>query len=124
MPGTNQAWRCTVCGYVHRGGEPPEACPVCGAPRELFEPQVETPPAAAACNEPMAMPGLRIRPHRPQPPGECPACGATADCFEPVLEAVRTVAASDQAARIVIVGPESPESPPLSRCVQPRPRLR
>ena len=24
MPGTNQAWRCTVCGYVHHGAEPPE----------------------------------------------------------------------------------------------------
>ena len=41
MPGANQAWRCTVCGYVHRGPEPPLACPVCGAVRELFEPWAE-----------------------------------------------------------------------------------
>ncbi|HHL39925.1 MAG TPA: rubredoxin [Deltaproteobacteria bacterium] len=30
-------WRCTVCGYVHEGDEPPERCPVCGAPAEKFE---------------------------------------------------------------------------------------
>ncbi len=30
-------WKCTVCGYIHEGSEPPEKCPVCGAPREKFE---------------------------------------------------------------------------------------
>ena len=30
-------WRCTVCGYVHTGDEPPEKCPVCGADSSLFE---------------------------------------------------------------------------------------
>jgi rubredoxin/uncharacterized membrane protein len=29
-------WRCTVCGYVHTGDEPPEKCPVCDAPKEMF----------------------------------------------------------------------------------------
>jgi mannose-6-phosphate isomerase-like protein (cupin superfamily) len=29
-------WRCTVCGYVHEGIEPPEKCPNCGAAREKF----------------------------------------------------------------------------------------
>lgn len=29
-------WRCTVCGYIHDGPEPPEECPVCHAPREAF----------------------------------------------------------------------------------------
>ncbi|MCL6613032.1 MAG: hypothetical protein K6U03_00180 [Firmicutes bacterium] len=28
--------RCTACGYVHLGAEPPEICPVCGAGREAF----------------------------------------------------------------------------------------
>ncbi|NLG85156.1 MAG: flavin reductase [Firmicutes bacterium] len=36
-------WRCTVCGYVHIGSEPPETCPVCGAGREAF---VDEGPAA------------------------------------------------------------------------------
>ncbi len=31
-------WKCRVCGYVHEGTEPPEECPVCGAPRNMFDP--------------------------------------------------------------------------------------
>jgi rubrerythrin len=30
-------WICTICGYIHEGDEPPEVCPVCGAPRMDFE---------------------------------------------------------------------------------------
>lgn len=29
-------WKCTICGYVHTGPEPPEKCPVCGADRSMF----------------------------------------------------------------------------------------
>lgn len=29
-------WKCTVCGYVHDGSEPPENCPVCGVDRSKF----------------------------------------------------------------------------------------
>lgn len=29
-------WRCTVCGYIHIGAEPPMNCPNCGSPREKF----------------------------------------------------------------------------------------
>jgi rubredoxin/uncharacterized membrane protein len=32
----DKRWRCTVCGYVHSGDEPPEICPVCDAPKEMF----------------------------------------------------------------------------------------
>ncbi len=28
---------CTVCGYVYEGSEPPEKCPVCGKPKEVFK---------------------------------------------------------------------------------------
>ncbi len=31
-------WRCTVCGYIHEGEEPPDVCPVCGADRSQFVP--------------------------------------------------------------------------------------
>lgn len=31
-------WRCTVCGYIHEGPEPPEVCPLCGVGPEAFEP--------------------------------------------------------------------------------------
>jgi rubredoxin len=30
-------WRCTVCGYIHTGGQPPEICPVCGVDASKFE---------------------------------------------------------------------------------------
>lgn len=30
-------FRCSVCGYIHEGPEPPEKCPVCGAFRDEFE---------------------------------------------------------------------------------------
>lgn len=29
-------WKCTVCGYIAEGPEPPDECPVCHAPREAF----------------------------------------------------------------------------------------
>ena len=29
-------WSCTVCGYVHTGDQPPEACPQCKAPASKF----------------------------------------------------------------------------------------
>ncbi len=31
-------WKCSVCGYVHQGKEPPPKCPCCKHPREYFEP--------------------------------------------------------------------------------------
>ena len=30
-------WRCTVCGYIFEGQNPPEACPQCKAPASKFE---------------------------------------------------------------------------------------
>lgn len=32
-------WICTICGYVHEGDTPPDACPQCNAPAEKFEEQ-------------------------------------------------------------------------------------
>lgn len=34
-------WVCQICGYVHDEEEPPEICPVCGAPKSRFEEWVE-----------------------------------------------------------------------------------
>ena len=34
-------WRCTVCGYIHKGPEPPDKCPVCGADKTKFEEVIE-----------------------------------------------------------------------------------
>lgn len=44
-------WRCTVCGYIHEGEEPPEQCPVCGADKSLFEPILEEEAAESSAKE-------------------------------------------------------------------------
>jgi rubrerythrin len=31
-------WKCSVCGYVHEGTEPPVKCPCCAHPMEYYEP--------------------------------------------------------------------------------------
>lgn len=31
-------WKCSKCGFVHDGTEPPEKCPSCKHPTEYFEP--------------------------------------------------------------------------------------
>ena len=31
-------WKCSVCGYIHEGIEPPGKCPCCQHPREYYEP--------------------------------------------------------------------------------------
>jgi len=30
-------WVCPLCGYIHKGPNPPAACPLCGAPGNLFK---------------------------------------------------------------------------------------
>lgn len=32
-----KTWRCTVCGYLHKGDNPPDRCPVCGVDASYFE---------------------------------------------------------------------------------------
>ncbi len=44
-------WRCTVCGYIHRGETAPEICPVCGVGAgkfELLEDEGDSKPASTA----------------------------------------------------------------------------
>ena len=45
-------WICTVCDYVHEGDQPPEACPVCGAPASDFQLLGEAGDAPAAAMDP------------------------------------------------------------------------
>ena len=30
-------WICPICGYTFVGEEPPEKCPICGAPKDMFK---------------------------------------------------------------------------------------
>jgi len=32
-------WKCSKCGYVHKGTSPPEKCPSCMHPKEYYEPE-------------------------------------------------------------------------------------
>jgi len=98
------AWRCSVCGYVHRGPEPPEGCPVCGVPRSEFEPHAEPVPTP----RPPAVRRWRCTVcgyvhEGPEPPGECPVCGVGPELFEPAPEPAAP-AAPAPARRVVIVG--------------------
>jgi rubrerythrin len=31
-------WKCSKCGYIHEGTEPPNVCPSCKHPKEYYEP--------------------------------------------------------------------------------------
>ncbi len=30
-------WKCSVCGYIHYGLNPPDICPICGVSKDLFQ---------------------------------------------------------------------------------------
>jgi len=99
------AWRCTMCGYIHRGSEPPEWCPVCGASKDLFEPYSDE----AAPKEKPGENGWRClncsyTGYSEQPPGVCPVCGARADRFEAVGDADKHGASSKTPSKVVIAG--------------------
>ena len=32
-------WKCSKCGYIHEGTEPPEECPSCKHPKDYYEPE-------------------------------------------------------------------------------------
>ena len=32
-------WKCSKCGYIHEGKEPPNKCPSCKHPKEYYEPE-------------------------------------------------------------------------------------
>jgi nitrite reductase (NADH) large subunit len=82
-------WRCSLCGYVHSGSEPPESCPICGASRDEFE-------ALAAGDAPLSEAGSVSRWHclacnhwfvGSRPSTTCLVCGADAGSFEAAPEA-------------------------------------
>lgn len=100
-----QSWFCTVCGYVHIAGEPPECCPVCGVDKGHFDVKED---AAAVAEQPPAKAwrclACYYTAHGDAPPDNCPVCGSCADHFEPVAEAQEAGRPVDAQQRIVIVG--------------------
>lgn len=76
----NKSWVCKVCGYVHKGEEAPETCPVCSVTRENFEelkskpqPEQEKIWVCKVCG--YIHKGVT-------PPESCPVCGVGQDMFE------------------------------------------
>lgn len=51
-------WKCKVCGYIHDGESPPDICPVCGAPKEMFIEITDEQPAPGKTAD-VAKPGAR-----------------------------------------------------------------
>ncbi|MFH1717561.1 MAG: rubredoxin-like domain-containing protein [Planctomycetota bacterium] len=99
------AWRCNVCGYVHHGPEPPEMCPICGSPKEAFEPHIaEVKPTARPEVQSWRCLNCNYVHSGSEPPEACPVCGASADCFEPLSETGEKTAQAQKAGKVVVVG--------------------
>ncbi len=88
-------WICTVCGYVHEGDSPPDVCPVCGQPKEMFEKAEEMPastsqaPAGGTSKKSGKKSGrwrctvCNYIHEGTEPPDMCPVCGAGKEAFVP-----------------------------------------
>lgn len=96
QPEEVKKWRCTVCGYIADGPEPPETCPLCGVPADMFEPyQEEVVEAPMVKKWRCTVCGYVYE--GDEPPEVCPICGVPADMFELVEEAPQNVVAMDPA---------------------------
>lgn len=99
-----KTWKCEVCGYVHKGENPPEFCPVCGADRDRFSELVivverPTPPPSQAWR-------CSICDHLHagnSPPELCAVCSAPANLFAPEPSAEASAGKAD-VGRILILG--------------------
>jgi rubredoxin len=86
-------WKCTICGYIHSGEEPPDKCPVCGADRSKFvllEEEAAPPPLngdhlQGGGGDPSSVWKCRAcgYPHTGAlPPEPCPVCGSGGEQFQ------------------------------------------
>ncbi len=100
------AWRCVVCGYIHRGEKAPNICPVCGAPEIHFEPYLETKePATTAKPKKWRCLVCGYIHTGDSPPDPCPVCAQPAERFEPLEETPETGSSTTgKTEKIVIVG--------------------
>ncbi len=112
-------WKCTVCGYIHTGEEPPDKCPVCGADKSLFQllsaddearPQEKVPSAGGITQWRCTVCGYVHT--GDAPPDKCPVCGADKSLFEPVQAAASSATLSDS--------PFTPSSAPDQRQAEDR----
>lgn len=85
-------WKCSVCGYIHPGDEPPAECPVCGAEQSKFI-LVENAPAEEAQTSNSEDTSIKWKcivcgyiHTGTEPPDTCPVCGADKSKFVLVEE--------------------------------------
>lgn len=107
MEEDRKSWRCTVCGFIHYGENPPESCPVCGATSDLFEAYetVETQSGEVRVSEQWRCLNCEYVCNGTSPPGICPVCGVTEKFFEAFEENPEAVdSESNDNLHIVIAG--------------------
>ncbi len=103
-------WKCTVCGYVHTGDEPPLKCPVCGADKSKFilleDGSSNAEKKASPITESEKAPSELSKEDKIEkqwkcsvcgyihkgiaPPSKCPVCGADKSKFELLEERTST----------------------------------
>lgn len=105
MPATGaNAWRCSNCGYVHRGPVPPDSCPVCGAPSEDFTPfEDAAQPQPAAASQWRCLNCSYVH-TAATAPAKCPVCEVRGDQFEPITALNAPPSGSAGPFRAVVVG--------------------
>ncbi len=98
-----QAFKCNVCGYIQRG-EAPDACPVCGAPKEAFEPFEGEEKADRPAATRWSCLNCNYIHTGDLPPDDCPVCGSPKDRFEPLEELAEKARAAGAPGKVVVVG--------------------
>ena len=80
-------WECSVCGYIHKEGEPPESCPVCEAPKKMFkevvrgQAKVDAAAAGSAAGRRWRCLVCGYIHSGNEPPESCPVCAAPKNQF-------------------------------------------
>lgn len=97
-----KSFRCKVCGYIHRGSEPPESCVVCGVGPEEFELIEETVEKKEEKKQWRCVVCGYIHEGN-EPPEECPLCGVGKEYFE-LCEGSIKRSTSTEKTKIVIIG--------------------
>jgi nitrite reductase (NADH) large subunit len=99
-----KTWKCEVCGYVHKGEQPPEFCPVCGADRDRFSALVIRTERSAAVAAGAWRCSICDHLHSGSaPPLHCPVCSAPANLFAPEHTAEGSAGKTD-VGRVLILG--------------------
>ncbi len=100
----SSSWICLVCGYVHQGDDPPDTCPVCGAPASDFEAHATPAPKASGSLSQWRCLICGYVHEGAEPPGRCPICNAPSEDFEACAPTTITGVSSRKNIKVVIIG--------------------